>query len=101
MVTLPFFRVVTRPVELTVARVGSDVVHVAEAAGLVVPSEKVSVALNCCVRPAATEDPCGPTEIDCSVGGGGGITLFLPPPPNRSEERRVGKRGRYRWSPCH
>ena len=54
MLTMPCLRVVTRPEESTVARVGSETDQVTALTVLDVLSEKVPVAVNCCVNPAAT-----------------------------------------------
>ena len=53
-VTVPCLRVVTRPEESTVASVVSETDQVTVLTVLDVPSEKVPVAVNCCVNPAAT-----------------------------------------------
>lgn len=91
MVTEPCLSVVAKPVELTVASVVSELDQVTEVIGFDVPSEKLPVAVNCWVRPAATALVCGDTEIVCSVGAGvgvgvgtgvgAGVPLLLPPHP--------------------
>jgi uncharacterized protein (DUF736 family) len=79
-VTAPGFRVVTNPVELTVASVGSEVDQVTVVSALELPSEKFPVAVNCCVSPAATDGPWGDTVIACRVTGDGNGLFLLPPP---------------------
>jgi len=79
-VTTPCFSVVSRPVELIVAKVASDVDQLAAASGFVVPSEKFPVAVNCSVSPAATEPLGDVTVIDWRVTMAGPAPL--PPPPH-------------------
>lgn len=71
----------SKPVELIVATVESDVDHVTVASALVVPSENLPVAVNCCVRPAATDVFGAVTVIACKLTGEGFDPLALPPPP--------------------
>lgn len=79
-VTVPCFKVVIRPLPLIVARAGSDVDQVSPVRDLALPSEKLPVALNCSVRPAAKDEDGDATVMDCRVGGGG-VTMDEPPPP--------------------
>ncbi len=79
-VTAPCLSVVSRPVELIVAKVTSDVDQLAAVSGFVVPSEKFPVAVNCSVRPAATEPLGDVTVIDWRVTMAGPAPL--PPPPH-------------------
>ena len=39
--------------------------------------------------------------LDCGCGGGANMKRLLKKCPQRSEERRVGKECRSRWSPYH
>src|SRR2546421_4163191 len=41
------------------------------------------------------------SRLTAGAGGGEGGFFAPPPPPTRSEERRVGKECRSRWSPYH
>src|SRR6185437_9518435 len=85
MVAEPALSVVASPFPSTVAKVASEVDHVTPVvSGFMLPSEKVPVAVNCCVKPAATEALPGVTEIDCRVGVAGiddeGEEFEFPPP---------------------
>src|SRR2546422_11298802 len=52
--------------------------------------------------PAARDDPGGAVHRGVRVPTGrGGTTACRAQPPDRSEERRVGKECRSRWSPYH
>src|SRR5258708_38976108 len=42
-----------------------------------------------------------PWPADCKRNGIGGIAKLRARRDARSEERRVGEEGRYRWGPCH
>ena len=66
-VTVPGLSVVSSPVELTVANVGSELDQLAVASGLVVPSEKLPIAVSCCASPAATDAFGTVTIMDCRV----------------------------------
>ena len=69
MVEVPAFTAVARPVVLMVA---TDVVPEVQVTVLVrfwvELSEKVPVAVNCCVRPLGTLGLAGVTMIDCKIG---------------------------------
>jgi len=66
-VTIPALNVVSSPVDVIVARVGSDVDQFAVASGFELPSENVPDAANCCVSPAATDGFGAITVIDCRL----------------------------------
>src|SRR5258708_36254791 len=66
-VTIPALNVVSSPVDVIVARVGSDVDQFAVASGFELPSENVPDAANCCVSPAATDGFGALTVIDCRL----------------------------------
>src|SRR5258707_15898679 len=70
-VTIPALNVVSSPVDVIVARVGSDVDQFAVASGFVLPSEYVPDAANCCFSPAATDGFGAVTVIDCRLAGAG------------------------------
>src|SRR5260221_1492580 len=63
--------------------------------------EKFLATLSSRVRPVCIFDSRGTIEAD--LGGGEYIQdiQVTPLPATRSEERRVGKEGRSRWSPYH
>ena len=68
IVALPAFFEVASPVALTVAIVVSEDAHVAVFVKFCVElSEKVPVAVNCCVFPAATDGFAGVTAIETST----------------------------------
>ncbi len=71
----PCFRVFASPVESIVAIAVSELVQVTFVTGRELPSEKVPVAVNCWVKPAATVLPWGDTVMDCSVGAGVGVGI--------------------------
>lgn len=64
MVTAPCFNVAASPVEEIVAMVGSELAQFTLASGAELPSENFPVALNCCVKPAATAAVWGDTATD-------------------------------------
>src|SRR3989442_11530313 len=64
-----------------------------ETAGL--PEQAVLASLGCGNPTALAELHAGEVVLD--LGSGGGIDVLL----SRSEERRVGKECRSRWSPYH
>jgi hypothetical protein len=87
-VIAPCLNELSNPTELIVATVESDVDQIKLASALVVPSENLPAAVNCCVRPAATDVFGAVTVIVCKFGE----TVFdplwvefdpleLPPPP--------------------
>src|SRR6185312_10488227 len=69
-VPVPLSTAVTSPVALTVATVGSELVHVAVAvASYVLPSARVAVAASCCVAPIVESvNGLGETAIDVTAG---------------------------------
>jgi hypothetical protein len=73
-VIAPCLNELSKPAEFIVATVESDVDQVTFASALVVPSENLPVAVNCCVRPAATDVFGAVTVIACKLTG----TAFDP-----------------------
>jgi hypothetical protein len=70
MLVLPVPTVLARPALLIVATVAFDELHVTELLrSCVLPSLYVPVAVNCCVRPLATDPLAGVTESDTRLGG--------------------------------
>jgi len=49
----------------------------------------------------SSSDEYGLFDFECEVDGNGGPALCMPAGGSRSEERRVGKECRSRWSPYH
>ncbi len=92
-VTMPCLSVVRSPVELTVAKVASEVDQFAEVSGFAVPSEKFPVAVNWSVSPAATEEFCEVIVIDWRVTGIGPPPLL--PPAHAVRTAAVQSRPRY------
>jgi hypothetical protein len=84
---------VASPAALTVATpVVAEVQVAVLVRSLVEPSDQEPVALNCWVRPAASEEVPGVTLIDFSEGAGGVIVVDPPPPPEQAVSAMATKR---------
>ena len=85
MVAEPVETPLARPVELTVATDDVSEDHVTSVEiSVVVPSEKVPIAVSCLATPFGKLGLAGVTEIDCKVTGD---VLPEPPPPPQATSR--------------
>jgi hypothetical protein len=82
MVLVPWLRLMARPLESIVATTVTEEPQVTDVEmSFVLASEKLPMAVNCCVLPSGTDGLAGVIEIVVSTGADGCCWGREPPPP--------------------